>query len=382
MSNLIPPPLSLYIHFPWCVKKCPYCDFNSHALKKDFNEKEYIDRLIKDLENDLPKVWGRSINSVFMGGGTPSLFSADSMSRLMGAVRSLLLCKPDLEVTMEVNPGTGEYDNFVGYREAGINRLSLGIQSLNDDHLLKLGRIHTSKQAIEVYNLARKAGFDNINLDLMFGLPSQTLEQAKEELMNLIELQPEHISYYQLTIEANTLFAIKTPKHLPNSDKQETMYLLAQKQLSELGYHQYEVSAYSKENRRCEHNLNYWNFGDYIGIGAGAHSKITFGFDSSVKRYVKYKHPKTYLQKDQGFIQSELELSESDLIFDYMLNAVRLKQDINLSSFSSRTGVASEKLINKLSRSLSDGLINYYENKIQLSNKGYLLSDEILKQLL
>jgi oxygen-independent coproporphyrinogen-3 oxidase len=364
------------------VKKCPYCDFNSHALKKDFNEREYINTLISDLESDLPKVWGRTVNSIFMGGGTPSLFSADSINHLMSAIRSRLPCKPDLEVTMEVNPGTGEYDNFVGYKESGVNRLSLGIQSLNDNHLLKLGRIHTSKQAIEVYHLARESGFDNINLDLMFALPSQTILQAKEELLELIKLQPEHISYYQLTIEANTLFAVKSPKKLPNSDKQEAMYLSAEQQLSEFGFQQYEVSAYAQDNRRCEHNVNYWKFGDYLGIGAGAHSKITNGFDSSVNRYVKYKHPQKYIKCQSLFIQSESTLSETDLIFDYMLNVVRLKQEINLDSFTSRTGIEPDILINKLFKSFDDELIIQSGNNLKLTTKGYLLSDEILKQLL
>ena len=339
MSRLIPPPLSLYIHFPWCVKKCPYCDFNSHTLKKDFNEDEYVDALIRDLENDLPKVWGRNVNSIFMGGGTPSLFSANSINRLLSNVRAMLSCKPDMEVTMEINPGTGEYDNFVGYKESGVNRLSLGVQSLNDSFLKQLGRIHSSAQAINVYHLARESGFDNINLDLMFGLPSQTMRQAENELAELIQLKPEHISYYQLTIEANTLFAVKTPKHLPSNDLQDEMYLSAQKQLFDSGFHQYEVSAYSQKNRECQHNVNYWTYGDYLGIGAGAHSKITYGFDSTVKRYVKYKFPNKYIQCQQDYIQNENILGESDLIFEFMLNAVRLKQKIDLEKFQSKTGV-------------------------------------------
>ena len=282
MGQIIPPALSLYIHFPWCVKKCPYCDFNSHTLKKDFNEEVYINHLIKDLEQDVPLVWGRTVNSVFMGGGTPSLFSANSIERLLNAVRMLLQCKPDMEVTMEVNPGTGEYDNFVGYKKAGVNRLSFGIQSLNDENLKALGRIHTSQQAVDTFFKAREAGFDNINLDMMFALPKQTLKTAQEDLKKLIELKPEHISYYQLTIEANTLFAVKTPDFLPNNDLLEKMYLQGNELLEKSAYHQYEVSAYSKNNKSCQHNINYWQFGDYLGIGAGAHSKISFGSNNEV----------------------------------------------------------------------------------------------------
>ncbi|MCB1604011.1 MAG: radical SAM family heme chaperone HemW, partial [Xanthomonadales bacterium] len=255
MPQLIPPTLSLYIHFPWCVKKCPYCDFNSHTLKKELEEDKYIDALIEDLQHDVPLVWGRPVHSVFMGGGTPSLFSAKSIERLLNAVRALLQCKPDMEVTMEVNPGTGEYDNFVGYKQAGVNRLSMGVQSLEDTYLKSLGRIHSSEQAIEVYQKARDAGFDNINLDMMFALPGQNLKEAKEDLQKLIDLQPNHISYYQLTIEANTLFAVHTPKNLPKDSELEAMYLQGRELLHESGYTQYEVSAYSKDNQQCQHNL-------------------------------------------------------------------------------------------------------------------------------
>lgn len=292
--NIIPPPLSLYIHFPWCVKKCPYCDFNSHQLKGQLDEEKYIDALIKDLERDVPLVWGRTVHSIFMGGGTPSLFSANSIERLLNAVRALLNCKPGMEITMEVNPGTGEYDNFVGYKKAGVNRLSMGVQSLQDENLKNLGRIHSSKQAIDVYHKARSAGFDNINLDMMFALPNQSLQDAGVDLHSLIELKPDHISYYQLTIEANTLFAVKTPDDLPNDENLEAMYLQGNKILEDNGYQQYEVSAYAKNNQSSQHNVNYWKFGDYLGIGAGAHAKISFGASGEIKRFVKYKHRLMY----------------------------------------------------------------------------------------
>ena len=382
MPQLIPPTLSLYIHFPWCVKKCPYCDFNSHTLKKELEEDKYIDALIEDLQHDVPLVWGRPVHSVFMGGGTPSLFSAKSIERLLNAVRALLQCKPDMEVTMEVNPGTGEYDNFVGYKQAGVNRLSMGVQSLEDTYLKSLGRIHSSEQAIEVYQKARDAGFDNINLDMMFALPGQNLKEAKEDLQKLIDLQPNHISYYQLTIEANTLFAVHTPKNLPKDSELEAMYLQGRELLHESGYTQYEVSAYSKDNQQCQHNLNYWKFGDYLGIGAGAHAKISFGSSGEVKRYIKHKHPQKYLQHNSGFIQEEKLLNKNDLLFEFMLNEVRLRQLIRFCDFENRTGLGRDILMSTLQPALEQGWIEVLPDGLILSEESYLLSDEILKLLL
>ncbi len=382
MGQIIPPPLSLYIHFPWCIKKCPYCDFNSHKLKEDFNESLYIDKLISDLEQDVPLVWGRPIHSVFMGGGTPSLFSAESVERLLNAVRSLLQCKPGMEVTMEVNPGTGEYDNFVGYKKSGVNRLSIGIQSLKDGNLKALGRIHSSQQAIDVYHRARQAGFDNINLDMMFALPRQTLLDSKQDLLKLIELQPNHISYYQLTIEPNTLFSYNTPEKLPDNYELELMYLQGNKILEKNGYKQYEVSAYMRENDNCQHNMNYWQFGDYLGIGAGAHSKITFASDNSVKRYVKFKLPKTYMSQDKNFRQEEKLLTTDDLIFEYMLNAVRVKKSIALNDFTSRTGIKSSVLVDKLQTPIKKKWVVMKNETLEITAKGFLISDEIIKLLL
>ncbi len=382
MIQIIPPPLSLYIHFPWCVKKCPYCDFNSHKLKGELNEEQYIDALIADLEQDVPLVWGRTVNSIFMGGGTPSLFSAQSIKRLLNSVRALLNCKPDMEITMEVNPGTGEYDNFVGYKQAGVNRLSMGVQSLKDSNLKALGRIHSSTQAIDVYHQAREAGFDNINLDMMFALPNQSIEQAEEDLMSLIELNPNHISYYQLTIEANTLFAVKTPNNLPSNENLEEMYLQGNKLLEENGYQQYEVSAYGKEKQFCQHNINYWQFGDYLGIGAGAHSKISFGASNEVKRYVKHKLPRIYQSANQDFRQESKVLNHSDLLFEYMLNAVRLKKAIDLKSFSQSTGINPEFLLDKLDDAVRAKWIINTKDGFELTCKGYLLSDEIVKLML
>ena len=382
MGQIIPPPLSLYIHFPWCVKKCPYCDFNSHKLKGHLDEDAYIDALIKDLEQGVPLVWGRTVNSIFMGGGTPSLFSANSIERLLNAVRALLNCKPDMEITMEVNPGTGEYDNFVGYKQAGVNRLSIGVQSLKDANLKALGRIHSSAQAIDVYHKARDAGFDNINLDMMFALPDQSTGQAKEDLLSLIELNPNHISYYQLTIEANTLFAVKTPKNLPNNENLEEMYLRGNMLLEENGYQQYEVSAYGKENKFCQHNINYWQFGDYLGIGSGAHSKISFGASNEVKRYIKFKSPRIYQSSTLSFRQETKTLEQSDLLFEYMLNAVRLKKAIDLKSFSESTGIEHQVLLDKLQSAIHSKRVKLGKDSLELSDTGYLLSDDIVKLLL
>jgi oxygen-independent coproporphyrinogen-3 oxidase len=380
--QIIPPPLSLYIHFPWCIKKCPYCDFNSHKLKGKIAEDEYIDALITDLENDVPLVWGRTIHSVFMGGGTPSLFSAKSIERLLNAVRSLLQCQPAMEVTMEVNPGTGEYDNFVGYRNAGVNRLSIGVQSLDDNCLQSLGRIHNSTQAISVYHSARQAGFDNINLDMMFALPEQSIEQAKTDLQRLIDLKPDHISYYQLTIEANTLFAVHEPKNLPNNDQLESMYLQGNKILESAGYQQYEVSAYASQSKLCQHNVNYWKFGDYLGIGAGAHGKITSAQDNEVKRFIKYKSPKDYQNIAHQYIQQTKLLDGNDLLFEFMLNVVRLKRPIKLNDFSIFTGLDSSILLNKLQTAVDMKWVKYQQDTILITEKGYLMSDEIVKLLL
>lgn len=382
MAQLIPPPLTLYIHFPWCVKKCPYCDFNSHQLKQPIDEQAYIDALIADLTQDVPKVWGRTVHAIFMGGGTPSLFSSQSINKLLSAIRALLNCQPAMEVTMEVNPGTGEYDHFVGYKEAGINRISMGVQSLNDNNLNNLGRIHSADQAIEVYHQARSAGFDNINLDMMFGLSGQSLNAAKKDLRALIELKPEHISYYQLTLEANTLFAVKPPPQLPDEDLLEKMYLQGREILHDSGFHQYEVSAYAQKGQTSRHNVNYWQFGDYLGIGAGAHSKITYGAEQVIKRYVKHKLPKKYQSGLNHFIQQEKSLSSQDIQFEFMLNAVRLKAGIKIADFSSRTGLSPSELLKKLEFAINMKWVKYQQDTIELTEKGYLVSDEIVKLML
>lgn len=382
MGQIIPPALSLYIHFPWCVSKCPYCDFNSHALRGQLDQDKYVDSLLQDLQNDLPLVWGRPVHSIFFGGGTPSLFSAKAMGRLLSGIRSLVQLKPDAEVTMELNPGSGEFDNFSEYLQAGINRLSMGFQSLDDQSLKSLGRIHNSRQAIKAYQTARESGFGNINLDMMFALPEQSRAQALEDLEKLIELNPNHISYYQLTIEANTLFAVKTPKGLPRNSIIDDYYIQGRDILESNGYKQYEVSAYAKKGFQCAHNLNYWNFGDYLGIGAGAHSKISLGSESKIIRMVKHKHPKKYLACDNNYIAEKKELNPADLKFEFMLNAVRSKSAINKLDYESLTGLSFHDLLETLSDSTSKELYTFNNDSLKLTNDGFLLSDEILKKLL
>ncbi|MFC3193015.1 radical SAM family heme chaperone HemW [Marinicella sediminis] len=381
---LIPPKLSLYIHFPWCVRKCPYCDFNSHELKNQLDQQAYIEALVSDLQQDLPQVWGRTVNSIFMGGGTPSLFGAGSMQTLMNQVRALLPLRPDAEVTMEVNPGSQEFDDFSGYLTAGINRLSFGIQSLDDDQLHKLGRIHNADQARKAVQMARQSGYDNYNLDLMFGLPGQTLQQAKEDLLQLLDMEPSHVSYYQLTIEPNTLFAVKTPRHLPDTELQHDMFAQGQQLLTEHGFTQYEVSAYARNGHQSEHNMNYWQFGDYLGIGAGAHSKLTMGHSGQVQRQIKQKHPQTYLQKahnEQRIVETRV-LEPADLTFEFLLNHLRIKTPLTWQRFTDTTGLPAAAIQSVFNKQVPEDWYLLDDQGVQLTEQGFLMSDEILQKLL
>ncbi|MEZ5470267.1 MAG: radical SAM family heme chaperone HemW [Marinicella sp.] len=381
---MMPPKLSLYIHFPWCVSKCPYCDFNSHELKNKIEELTYIEALLKDLQQDLPKVWGRTVNTIFMGGGTPSLFSARAMQSLMQQLRALLPLRPDAEVTMEVNPGSQEFDAFSGYLAAGINRLSFGIQSLDDQQLQNLKRIHNSEQARAAIQKAKTAGYKNFNLDMMFGLPQQTLQAAKEDLLQLIDLGSTHISYYQLTIEPNTLFAVKTPDYLPDLELQHDMFLQGQEILAAHGFEQYEVSAYAHPDFRSEHNLNYWQFGDYLGIGAGAHSKITNGLNKTIQRQVKQKHPQMFLNHAgtaNGIIETRV-LDEQTLPFEFLLNALRLKQAFTWQKFTDTTGMPAEHLQHTFDQHIPTEWFIMDGVGLQLTDQGFLMSDEILQHFL
>lgn len=349
------PPLSLYIHIPWCVRKCPYCDFNSHEVKDTLPEDAYIRALRTDLELALPLIWGRRIHTVFIGGGTPSLISAAGIDQLMSDLRALLPLDADAEITMEANPGTFEAERFKSYRESGINRLSIGIQSFNEGHLTKLGRIHDARQARHAVEIAA-AHFDNFNLDIMYALPEQTLAQAREDILTGMAFAPSHLSLYHLTMEPNTLFA-KYPPVLPDDDTSADMQDMIEEMTRQHGYGHYEVSAYAKQGMQSRHNLNYWQFGDYLGIGAGAHSKISF--PHRIIRQMRYKHPNTYLQKvAEGLpVQEEVEISSEALGFEFMLNAMRLQEGVPVALFSERTGLGIKSISEGLDVAVQKGLL-------------------------
>ena len=378
-----PPPLSLYIHFPWCVRKCPYCDFNSHALRDTIPEQAYVDALLKDLEQELPGVWGRMVHSIFMGGGTPSLFSAPALERLLSGIRARLALNPDAEITLEANPGTAEQERFAGYRDAGVNRLSIGIQSFNDSHLHALGRIHDAEQSFRAVQAARVAGFANINLDLMFGLPDQDCAAANADLESALALQPEHLSWYQLTLEPNTRFHTDPPV-LPDDDEKWEIQTLGQTVLASHGYTQYEVSAFARAGQRCRHNLNYWQFGDYIGIGAGAHGKITDAANGSVLRRWKKRHPRAYLEAAglTAYLEGERALSESEIVFEYALNRLRLKEPFRLSEFESRCGLQRDWIMPLIQRAQADGLMICDGDLAQHTGPGWLFLNDLLERFL
>ena len=342
------PPLSLYVHLPWCVRKCPYCDFNSHERRGALPFAAYVEALVADLDHDLPLAWGRTVHSVFFGGGTPSLFPAEAIDAFLQQASSRLRFAPDVEITLETNPGTAEHGRFEGYRAAGVNRLSFGIQSFDDGCLQRLGRIHDSREAEAAVRLAQDAGFDNFNLDLMYALPGQTLAMAQEDVARALALQPTHVSHYQLTLEPNTLFAARPPQQLPDEDTAWDMQERCQALLADAGYAQYEVSAYARPGRQCRHNLNYWEFGDYLGLGAGAHGKLTLPAgmpghpEPTILRRWKQKHPASYLAHagSASAIGGEEHLAPARRPFDYMLNALRLNAGFALPAFEARTGLA------------------------------------------
>ncbi|PSB91987.1 radical SAM family heme chaperone HemW [Candidatus Pandoraea novymonadis] len=354
------PPLSLYIHFPWCIRKCPYCDFNSHEWKSigaqtEFPETSYLKALRKDLEQTLPTIWGRQVHTVFIGGGTPSLLSVNGLERLLSDIRALLPLDPDAEITMEANPGTFEAEKFRSFREIGINRLSIGIQSFNNIQLKKLGRIHDGNQARRAIEIAKKY-FNNFNLDLMFGLPQQTLLECQIDIETAIEFSPPHLSLYHLTIETNTQF-YKYPPSVPDEDICGDMQDWIIERTMTSGYERYEVSAYAQPNQKAKHNLNYWEFGDYLGIGAGAHNKLSF--QERVIRQIRYKHPKRYMEAamEGNAIQNSIEVSPFDLPFEFMLNVLRLTAGVKTETFANRTGLAISQIAKPLAKAVEKGLL-------------------------
>lgn len=351
------PPLSLYVHLPWCVRKCPYCDFNSHTAGDNAPKRRYIDALIKDLQHERERASDRSLQSIFLGGGTPSLFSPDEIGELLDAVRQQFSLDRDIEVTMEANPGTVECGSPAAYRAAGVTRLSVGAQSFDDPMLKRLGRIHSSDDITRAVREAQDAGFDNLNIDLMHGLPGQTPEMALADLRSAIELGPTHVSWYQLTLEPNTVFHARPPADMPDDEVAFEIQRQGQALLAAEGYEQYEVSAYARDGRRCAHNMNYWTFGDYLAVGAGAHGKISR--QGVACRYQKPANPLQYMQSCEAGTSDarEVILGRDDLIFDFMLNALRLTDGFSEALFRDRTGLSSGTLSIAMEKARQRGLI-------------------------
>src|SRR5450830_1630992 len=369
------PPLSLYIHLPWCLKKCPYCDFNSHEMRAaELPEQRYLDALMADLEASLPLIWGRTVHSIFIGGGTPSLFSPESIDWLLSGIRARLKLEPNCEITLEANPGTFEKDRFKAFRSAGVTRLSVGVQSFNDDYLKTLGRVHDRAQALAAVQEAAQA-FDTFNLDIMYALPGQTLADLKQDMATALALAPPHISIYQLTIEPNTYFAKFAPL-LPGEDEAYDMLDLITDMTGAADLKRYEVSAYARAGHRCFHNLNYWQFGDYLGLGAGAHSKLSFAH--RVVRQVRFREPGRYMEQALAghCLAQDEEVSRADLPFEFMLNALRLKDGFALQLFSERTGLAITAIQEGLEQAQAQGLIVRDLARVTPSVRGFdFLSD-------
>ena len=366
------PPLALYIHFPWCEKKCPYCDFNSHQVKdgvQGFDEERYIKALITDLETELPRIWGRQVHSIFIGGGTPSLLSPTGMDDLLSAIRARVNLEPGAEITMEANPGSVEADKFAAFAKSGINRVSLGIQSFQDEQLKALGRIHNGEEAKQAIAIAVE-NFKSVNIDLMYGLPNQSLAAAKADIETALSFKTPHLSLYNLTLEPNTYFANFPPK-LPSEDEIDAIFEQNLELLTAAGYKRYEVSAYAKKDQECKHNLNYWRFGDYIGIGAGAHGKISF--PDKVTRQVRERHPETYMQamesKGNALIESR-EVSAKDLPFEFMLNTLRLTDGVETKTFSERTGLPLHVISKGLEEASKKGLLDNNPTTLKATDLG------------
>jgi len=371
------PPLSLYVHIPWCVRKCPYCDFNSHDVRGDLPEADYVEALVRDLEQSLPAIWGRRIVSVFIGGGTPSLFSARAIDSLLSAFRARLGLSPECEITLEANPGTFEAEKFRDFRSAGVNRLSVGVQSFNAEHLKALGRIHDDTEARRAVGVALER-FENVNLDLMYALPDQTLAEAESDVRAALSFGATHLSFYHLTIEPNTQFH-RTPPNVPDDDAAATMQEMVESRLADAGYAHYEISAYAKPARECRHNLNYWRFGDYLGIGAGAHSKLSFS--DHIVRQVRTRHPADYLKRAANGVslQQEQEVSPGDAVFEFMMNALRLTDGFPTVLFTERTGLSITAAAKRLDQAEQRGLITRTHDRIRPTELGRRFLNDLLQ---
>lgn len=369
------PPLSLYIHIPWCVQKCPYCDFNSHALKGEVPHSEYVQHLLNDLDQDLPLTAGREVRTIFIGGGTPSLLSSEAMQQLMDGVRARLPLAADAEITMEANPGTVEADRFSGYQRAGINRISIGVQSFSPQKLTRLGRIHGPDEAVRAAQLAAGLGLRSFNLDLMHGLPDQSLEEALDDLRQAIALNPPHLSWYQLTIEPNTLFGSRPPV-LPDDDALWDIFEQGHQLLSAAGYQQYETSAYAKPGYRCEHNLNYWRFGDYLGIGCGAHGKLTQP-DGRIVRTVKTRHPRGFMKGN--YLDKQHDVPDEDKPFEFFMNRFRLLEAAPRADFQRYTGLEEAVIRPQIDAAIAAGYVQEQREHWQINEKGKLFLNSLLE---
>ncbi|MCB6183259.1 radical SAM family heme chaperone HemW [Leeia sp. TBRC 13508] len=374
------PPLSLYVHIPWCLKKCPYCDFNSHEKRGDLAEDAYIDSLILDLESALPLIWGRRVITIFFGGGTPSLLSAKGLDRILEAFRARLRIHTDAEITLEANPGTFEIQKFKDYRAAGITRLSIGIQSFNQRHLKALGRVHDSEEAKRAVNIAAET-FDTFNLDLMYGLPNQTLAEAMEDIETALSFSPKHLSCYHLTLEPNTLF-YRYPPELPDDDLTADMQESIENRLAAAGFEHYETSAFAQKGHRCQHNLNYWSFGDYLGIGAGAHGKLSF--HDKILRQIRHKQPTAYMENvaNSSQILEEHAVELTDLPFEFMMNTLRLTEGFPVELFAQHTGLPINRVGKALQNAESEGLITRNHEMITPTLKGQRFLNQLLHHFL
>lgn len=372
-------PLSLYVHFPWCVRKCPYCDFNSHALRDNLPEDRYLEALTADLDEELAACEGRPLASVFFGGGTPSLVSPGIIAAVIDRIAVKATLAEDVEITLEANPGASDRARFTGYRAAGVNRLSIGVQSFSDRLLKSIGRIHDARGARAAVEAARSAGFDNLNIDIMFGLPGQRRDEAAADIDTAIALLPEHISYYQLTLEPNTLFFEKPPE-LPHEDETFAMQEYALSRLRDNGWFRYEVSAFARLGRESVHNRNYWEFGDYLGAGAGAHGKTTAS--TGVTRYTKPRHPRDYMATVEHFRRSQKNVGGEDLLFEFMLGALRLRDGVPLAMFEQRTGISGDVLERRLMPMIDRRLVRWADGRVRTTERGFLYLDDILETLL
>jgi putative oxygen-independent coproporphyrinogen III oxidase len=374
------PPLALYVHIPWCLRKCPYCDFNSHEVRGELPEREYVEAVVQDLEQALPLVWGRRVCSVFFGGGTPSLLSVAALDTLTSAIRARVALDPRAEITLEANPGTFEAEKFAAFRALGINRLSIGIQSFNPAHLRALGRVHGVLEARRAIEIALER-FDNFNLDLMYALPVQTLAEARDDIAQAAAYRPPHLSAYHLTLEPNTLFHRHPPK-LPDNDTAADMQLAIEELLDAHGYAHYETSAFARPGFECRHNLNYWSFGDYLGIGAGAHSKLSF--PDKVVRQMRYKQPKAYMQKvaEGDAVQEAHEVPAAELPFEFMLNALRLNSGVAASLFAERTGLPLQVIRSELEQAESRGLLERDHQRMAPTRLGQRFLNDLLELFL